>query len=100
MCIQFQVHQTDQLSGPGLRFSQSGSVILTHLESSRSFCIMSRSTQQLLPVKPAMEVDPLTNKLRTMNGLAPGSAITDAHRTHFVQTMTAQLAQISGPIQR
>ena len=67
---------------------------------------------------PAMEVDPLTDKLaaaqvsaaaqlacsqdaiRTLNGLAPGSAITDYHRAQFVHAMEAQLAQVSGPLQR
>ena len=67
---------------------------------------------------PAMEVDPQTDDLaaaqisgnlksacsldaiRTLNGLAPGSAITDYHRTQFVRAMQAQIAQVSSPLQR
>ena len=67
---------------------------------------------------PAMEVDPpideiaaaqvrdfagqacTSSAIRTMNGLAPGSAITNAHWNVFAHTIKGQLAQISGPIQR
>ena len=59
-----------------------------------------------------MEVDPPTDELAaaqlacspdaicTLNGLAPGSAITAYHRTQFVQAMESQLAQICGPLKR
>ena len=41
-----------------------------------------------------------SDAIRTLNGLAPGSAITDAHRTVWANTLKEQMAQLTGPIRR
>ena len=38
------------------------------------------------------------DSIRTHNGLAPGSAITDAHRDVWAKTLKEQMAQLTGPI--
>ena len=39
-----------------------------------------------------------SDSIRTLNGLAPGSAITDAHREVWARTLTEQMAMLTGPI--
>ena len=39
------------------------------------------------------------DSIRTLNGLAPGSAITIAHRIVWANTLKEQMAQLTGPIQ-
>ena len=39
-----------------------------------------------------------SDSIRTVNGLAPGSAITDAHREVWAKTLTEQMAMLTGPI--
>ena len=39
-----------------------------------------------------------TDSIRTLNDLAPGSAITDAHRVIWANTLKEQMAQLTGPI--
>ena len=41
-----------------------------------------------------------SDAIQTLNELAPGSAITNAHRTVWVNTLKEQMAQLTGPIQR